>query len=76
MMSAFPDKARVLKLAEQIQARLAHAQQLKMSGQQVTNPQVARWKHTHTRLSSLYIHWGWSRAVSRGPVGGDPEEAD
>ena len=38
--SAFPDKARVLKLAEQIQARLAHAQQVKLSGQQPVNPQV------------------------------------
>lgn len=41
--SVFPDKARVLKLAELIHTRLAHAQQLKMSATQTVNPQVRQY---------------------------------
>ena len=39
-VSAFPDVAKVRELAELIRVRLAHAQQLKMSGTQAVNPQV------------------------------------
>ena len=36
--AAFPDEAKVRELAEQIRARLAHAQQLKLAGPQAGNP--------------------------------------
>ena len=48
----FPDKAKVLKLAEVIQARLAHAQQLKMSGTQAINMQVG----TELRSPALILY--------------------
>lgn len=48
--AAFPDKARVLKLAEQIHTRLTHAQQLKMSGTQTVNPQVNNFLSYHNML--------------------------
>ena len=39
-LAAFPDEPRVRELAEQIRARLAHAQQLKLAGTPAVNPQV------------------------------------
>jgi hypothetical protein len=53
----FPDKAKVLKLAEVIQARLAHAQQLKMSGTQAINMQshVAQAEEMQRRLTEAVL---------------------
>ena len=49
--AGFAEKARILKLAEQIQARLFHAQQVKLSGQQSVNPQVS----TRTQLRTAQL---------------------
>jgi mediator of RNA polymerase II transcription subunit 1 len=53
----FAEKARILKLAEQIQARLFHAQQVKLSGQQSVNPQghVAQAEEIQRKLTEAVL---------------------